>query len=223
MFGLETRNSWAASREAWPAGWGRGFCPSAPLWWDPAWSPPSSSGALSTRRTWSFWSGSKGGHRNDQSAGEPLLWGQVERVGAVQPGEGKAPWRPYSSLPVLKGAYNKDGENLFSGACCNRTRGNGFNLKEGRFRLDKIFTVRVMKPWNVFSREVVDAPCLQGHIGQGSEQPHVVKDVPLQGDWARWPLKVPSNPNHSMIKSTLWRVLQAVVWAIVPGVQEKWG
>ena len=27
--------SWAASKAAWPAGWGRGFCPSALLWWDP--------------------------------------------------------------------------------------------------------------------------------------------------------------------------------------------
>jgi len=36
----------------------------------------------------------------------------------------------------LKGAYRKDGERLFSRACCDRTRGNGFKLKEGRFRLD---------------------------------------------------------------------------------------
>ena len=27
--------SWAAWREAWPAGWGRWFCPSTLLWWDP--------------------------------------------------------------------------------------------------------------------------------------------------------------------------------------------
>ena len=36
----------------------------------------------------------------------------------------------------LKGAYRKDGDNLFSKACCDRTRSNGFNLREGRFRLD---------------------------------------------------------------------------------------
>ncbi|KAK4831146.1 hypothetical protein QYF61_015449 [Mycteria americana] len=44
----------------------------------------------------------------------------------------------------LKGAYKKDGDRLFSRACCNRTRGNGFELKEGRFRLDirkKFFTI----------------------------------------------------------------------------------
>ena len=53
--------SWAASREAWPAGRRRGFCPSTPLWSDLTWSSASSSGAPSTRRTWSCWSRSRGG------------------------------------------------------------------------------------------------------------------------------------------------------------------
>ena len=49
----------------------------------------------------------------------------------------------------LKGAYKEDGDKLFSRAYCDRTRGNGFKLKEGSFRLDirkKFFTVRVVKP-----------------------------------------------------------------------------
>ncbi len=36
----------------------------------------------------------------------------------------------------LKGAYKKDGERLFSRACCDRTRGNGFKIEGGRFRLE---------------------------------------------------------------------------------------
>jgi len=36
----------------------------------------------------------------------------------------------------LKGAHKKDGDKLFSRAYCSMTRGNGFKLKEGRFRLD---------------------------------------------------------------------------------------
>ncbi|KFV90313.1 hypothetical protein N327_12568, partial [Fulmarus glacialis] len=64
----------------------------------------------------------------------------------------------------LKGAYKKDGDKLFSRACCDRARGNGFKLKEGRFRLDrrkKFFTVRVVKHWNRLPREVVDAPSVE--------------------------------------------------------------
>jgi len=49
-----------------------------------------------------------------------------------------------AAFQYLKGAYRKDGENIFSRACCNRTRSNGFKLREGRFRMDirkKFFTV----------------------------------------------------------------------------------
>ena len=69
----------------------------------PPGSPVSSSGALSTGKTQSCWSGARGGHKNGQRDGTPLLGGKAERVGAVQPGEEEAAGRPYSSLLVPEG------------------------------------------------------------------------------------------------------------------------
>ena len=69
-----------------------------------------------------------------------------------------------AAFQYLKGAYRKDWENIFSRACCNRTRSNDFKLREGRFRLDirkKFFTMRVVKQWNCLPREAVEAPSLE--------------------------------------------------------------
>ncbi|GAB0204785.1 triadin [Grus japonensis] len=68
------------------------------------------------------------------------------------------------ALPVPEGAYKKAGEGLFIRECSDRTRGNGFKLKEGPFRLGirkKFFTVRVVRYWHRLPREVVDAPSLE--------------------------------------------------------------
>ena len=68
------------------------------------------------------------------------------------------------AFQYLKGSYRKEGDRLFSRVCSNRTKGNGFKYKEGRFRLDirkKSSTVRVVRHWNRLPREEVDAPSLE--------------------------------------------------------------
>ncbi|KAJ7406943.1 hypothetical protein BTVI_64478 [Pitangus sulphuratus] len=69
-----------------------------------------------------------------------------------------------AAFQYLKGAYKRAEEALIMRACSDRTRGNGFKLKEGRFRLDigkKFFTVRVVRYWNSLPREIVVAPSLE--------------------------------------------------------------
>ena len=68
-----------------------------------------------------------------------------------------------AAFQYLKGVL-AEGSQLFERVDNSRTKGNGFKLKEGRFRLDikrKFFTMRVVRCWNGLPREVVDAPYLE--------------------------------------------------------------
>ena len=63
----------------------------------------------------------------------------------------------------LKGACKRAGNGPFTRACSHNTRGNGFKLKEGRFRLDirkKFFTMRVLRHWHRLPREALSGPSL---------------------------------------------------------------
>ena len=63
----------------------------------------------------------------------------------------------------MKGAYKQEEEWLFTRVDSDRTRGDGFKLRQRRFRLHirrNVFTQRVVTQWNRLPKEVVDAPSL---------------------------------------------------------------
>jgi len=67
-------------------------------------------------------------------------------------------------LKYLKGGYRKEGDRHIIRVCGGRTRGNGFKFKEGRFKVNirnKYFTIKVIRPGNRLSREVVEALTLE--------------------------------------------------------------
>ena len=103
---------WAALKAAWPAGWGRWLWTSVLLWRDPPWSPASSSGALSTRKMWTCWSGSRGG---------PQTWSQGWNTSPMRKGWKSwrcSAWRRVCrhlivAFQYLMGAYKRDGDTNF--------------------------------------------------------------------------------------------------------------
>lgn len=81
----------------------------------------SSSGVLSSRRTWSCSSGHRGGHKNNQGA---------ERVRVVQYRVGKAPGRSSGGLSILKRGCRTVREGYLTRANSDCRSGVGLQLKE---------------------------------------------------------------------------------------------
>ena len=83
--------------------------------------------------------------------------------------------QPFNTLRRPK---RKDGKRHFSRACSDRARGNGFRLKEGRLRLKEEI---LYHEGGEALEKVAQRGCVQGHVGQGFEQPGLVKGVPAHG------------------------------------------
>jgi len=94
---------------------------------------------------------------------EPLCWEErLGELGLGSLGRRRLQGDLRAAARAWRGITRKLGK-LFCRACCDRTRGNGFKLREGRFRVairKKFFTIRVVRPWHRLPREVVEAPSL---------------------------------------------------------------
>ena len=71
------------------------------------------------------------GHKNDLRDGTSPCEGRL-RAGVCSMEKGRLRADLIVAFHYLKGTVRKD--RLFSSVCCDRTRGNGFKLKERRFK-----------------------------------------------------------------------------------------
>lgn len=113
----------------------------------------------STGGIWGCWRRSGGGPWRWCSSTSPMETGWGISVCSAWRAEGSR-----KTFQYLKGAYNHEGDWLFTQPDSDSTRGNGVKLKESRFKLDvrrKFFTQRVVRSWHKLLTEVVNVSSLE--------------------------------------------------------------
>jgi len=152
--------------------------------------------------------GPEEGHKNDPRDGTPLLWGKAERGGAVQRGEEKAPgetwlW-PFSTSRGHVRKMDKDylprPEATGQGVTVLNWKRVGLDSTEGRNFLK----------WGLWGTGTgcPEKLCMSHHwkcsrpgwMGLWVTCSTGRCPCSWQEVWISWPLKVPSNSNHSMIQ-----------------------
>jgi len=88
------------------------------------------------------------------------------------------------AFQYLKGNYRKEKDRLSNRVCSDRARGNGFKLKDGRFRLDirkRFFNNKCSEILEEIAQRGGRCPAtanILGQAGRGSEQPDLPESVP---------------------------------------------
>ena len=128
-----------------------------------------------------------------------------------------------AAFQYLKEDYKWEGNQLFTQIDSDRTRGNCFKLKEGRFRLDvtgKLFTQRLVRCWHSCPERLwmphpwrCSRPSWMGPWATlSSTKSGGFWPCLWQEDWNLVILEVPSNPSHS-VKQDLMRGCSSVSYA----------
>lgn len=118
----------AATKERWAAGQGKWLSHSSLSFWGLTCSTASKPGSPRTRKMWSYWSIPRGGHKDNQGAGTPLLRRKAEEFNLFI----QRSLQRYYSLPVLREDLQERWWGTFHRLCRDGTRHNGFSVKDNR-------------------------------------------------------------------------------------------
>lgn len=188
---------WAASKEVQLMGQSRWLSPSTLYLWDLTWSTWVFNSWVSSTRTWSCRSGSRGGpwewfrslkHISYENRLKKLEFFSVEKQ------------RLWGDLRVASQYLWESWREASS----DRTRSSGFKLKDGSFRLAIILHYEDDEALAQVAQRCCWCPTpgsAQAQARFDFEKPGLVEGVPAsgRGGWKQMVFMVPPNPNHFVL------------------------